>query len=38
MGAARIAFPGFETPAAGFEVPLETLAACHGRVERINDV
>ncbi len=34
MSAARRAFPGFETPAAGFEVPLEMLAACHGRVER----
>ena len=34
MSAAKIAFPGFETPAAGFEVPLEMLSACHGRVER----
>ncbi len=34
MCAAKISFPGFETPAAGFEVPLEMLSACHGRVER----
>jgi hemerythrin-like domain-containing protein len=34
MCAAKISFPGFETPAAGFEAPLEMLAACHGRVER----
>ncbi len=27
-------FPGFDSPAAGFEAPLEMLAACHGRVER----
>lgn len=31
---AKIAFPGYEAPAAGFEVPLEMLYACHGRVER----
>ncbi len=29
-----IAFPGYDAPAAGFEVPLEMLSACHGRVER----
>jgi hypothetical protein len=29
-----MAFPGFDTPAAGFEVPLEMLSACHGRIER----
>ena len=29
-----LAFPGFDSPAAGFEVPLEMLSACHGRVER----
>jgi hemerythrin-like domain-containing protein len=34
MAAARIGFPGFDTPAAGFEAPLEMLSACHGRVER----
>lgn len=34
MAAAKIAFPGFDTPAAGFEAPLEMLSACHGRVER----
>jgi hemerythrin-like domain-containing protein len=34
MSAAKIAFPGFEAPAAGFEAPLEMLSACHGRVER----
>jgi hemerythrin-like domain-containing protein len=33
MSAAKIAFPGFHAPAAGFEVPLEMLSACHGRVE-----
>lgn len=27
------AFPGHSTPAVGFEVPLEMLAACHRRVE-----
>lgn len=27
-----IAFPGHSAPAAGFEVPLEMLAACHQRV------
>lgn len=27
-------FPGFSPPAAGFEVPLEMLSACHHRVER----
>ena len=26
--------PGFSTPAASFEVPLEMLAACHLRIER----
>ncbi len=26
-------FPGHASPAAGFEVPLEMLAACHGRVQ-----
>lgn len=27
------ALPGFGAPAAGFEAPLEMLAACHGRIE-----
>jgi len=27
------AFPGHSAPAAGFEVPLEMLAACHQRVQ-----
>ncbi len=27
------AFPGHFSPAAGFEAPLEMLAACHGRVQ-----
>jgi len=27
------AFPGHSTPAVGFEVPLEMLAACHQRVQ-----
>jgi hemerythrin-like domain-containing protein len=27
-------FPGHAAPAASFEVPLEMLSACHGRVER----
>ena len=26
-------FPGFAGPAAGFEAPLEMLAACHGRIQ-----
>lgn len=34
MSTAKTAFPGFSAPAAGFEAPLEMLAACHGRVER----
>ena len=34
MSAAKTAFPGFDSPAAGFEAPLEMLSACHGRVER----
>ena len=34
MSAAKISFPGFDAPAAGFEAPLEMLSACHGRVER----
>ena len=34
MSSAKIGFPGFDTPAAGFEAPLEMLSACHGRVER----
>lgn len=34
MCAAKITFPGFDAPAVGFEVPLEMLSACHGRVER----
>lgn len=29
----NLPFPGHAAPAAGFEVPLEMLAACHGRVE-----
>ncbi len=33
MSAAKISFPGFDAPAAGFEAPLEMLSACHGRVE-----
>jgi hemerythrin-like domain-containing protein len=33
MDAAKITFPGFTSPAAGFEAPLEMLSACHGRVE-----
>jgi hypothetical protein len=28
-----VAFPGHRAPTAGFEVPLEMLAACHHRVE-----
>lgn len=27
-------FPGLSAPAAGFEVPLEMLAACHGKIEQ----
>ena len=33
MCATKVAFPGFNAPAAGFEAPLELLSACHGRVE-----
>lgn len=33
MNASKVAFPGFSAPAASFEVPLEMLSACHGRVE-----
>jgi iron-sulfur cluster repair protein YtfE (RIC family) len=29
----QISLPGQSAPAAGFEVPLEMLAACHGRVQ-----
>ena len=32
--ASATGFPGFDSPAAGFEAPLEMLCACHGRVER----
>lgn len=31
--AKRLDLPGHSAPAVGFEVPLEMLAACHGRVE-----
>ena len=34
MCATKVAFPGFDSPAVGFEVPLEMLSACHHRVER----
>lgn len=30
----NIRLPGFDTPPASFEAPLEMLAACHGRIER----
>ncbi|MCG3187002.1 MAG: hypothetical protein IOMNBAOH_01587 [Rhodocyclaceae bacterium] len=29
-----IAIPGFSTPAAGADAPLEMLSACHARIER----
>jgi hemerythrin-like domain-containing protein len=29
-----IVIPGHSSPAAGFEVPLEVLSACHFRIER----
>lgn len=29
----RLGLPGHVSPAVGFEVPLEMLAACHGRVQ-----
>lgn len=32
--AGRTAFPGFATPAAGFDEPFEMLSGCHERVER----
>jgi hypothetical protein len=28
-----LTLPGHSAPAVGFEVPLEMLAACHGRVQ-----
>ena len=31
--AMSLSLPGHSTPAVGFEVPLEMLAACHGRVQ-----
>ena len=31
---APLPFPGFHSPAASAEAPLEMLSACHGRVER----
>lgn len=31
------ALPGLASPAVGFEVPLEMLAACHGRVQQQNE-
>jgi len=31
-------FPGFQSPAAGFEAPFEMLGACHERVERTLDL
>ncbi len=34
MCATKVVFPGFDSPAAGFEAPLEMLSACHSRVER----
>lgn len=30
----NIAIPGHSAPTAGFEAPLEMLAACHGRIDR----
>ncbi|MDB6002426.1 MAG: hypothetical protein JWP52_4125 [Rhizobacter sp.] len=30
----NISLPGHASPAAGFEVPLEMISACHGRIER----
>jgi len=33
MSASKIAFHGSGAPVASFEVPLEMLSACHGRVE-----
>ncbi|MFO1217850.1 MAG: hemerythrin domain-containing protein [Burkholderiaceae bacterium] len=32
--ATRPGLPGHSAPAAGFEVPIEMLAACHGRVQQ----
>jgi hemerythrin-like domain-containing protein len=31
---ANLSFPGFDSPAAGPEAPLDMLAACHERMER----
>lgn len=33
MATTPVPFPGHAAPAVGFEVPLEMLAACHGRVQ-----
>ncbi len=33
MNQQAISFPGFDSPAVGFEAPLEMLGACHSRVE-----
>jgi hemerythrin-like domain-containing protein len=33
LNAMSLSLPGHSTPAVGFEVPLEMLAACHGRVQ-----
>lgn len=30
---ASLQFPGHQAPAVGFEVPLEMLSACHGRID-----
>ena len=34
MGEMGRTIPGHTAPAAGFEVPLEMLSACHGRIEQ----
>ena len=31
-----LTLPGHSAPAVGFEVPLEMLAACHGRVQHLS--
>jgi hemerythrin-like domain-containing protein len=33
MNSHTLSLPGFSAPSASFEVPLEMLSACHGRVE-----
>lgn len=38
MTRTTLPFPGFSSPAVGFEAPFEMLEACHGRVRRSLDL